>query len=127
MRVTIVRAQTFIPRWGKNRDFPAAQQITVEVKTPTVEERRQAVSTEISGDLKTDTEPSIEYRQDIPQLVRKFVTSIKNLEYEDEKKEVTKVTNGEELLAAPGLFNLTEEIGGHIAGLSAEPETLDPT
>ena len=105
MKVTATLDKTFIPEFNGNRELPAGEQITVEIKRPTVARRSslKSIRATQAGDF------SFSYETD--RILRQNVGKIVNLESEVNGETVV-ITDGRALAenTNPALEELATEI-----------------
>jgi len=124
---TISKEKTYVPKFDKNRDLPANEQITVTYKAATIELKNKIVSRpnaigefDEAGHSKG---VKIELKVDDEAYLRNMIISISGAGYkEDESGEVKYIRNASDLLKAPICFEplITELVGVFREELTAE-------
>ena len=105
MIVAVSKKLTFIPAFNKNKECPAADQIVVTIKNPTIQIKQRVTSTP-----ETVARADIRLKTDDIAVLREMLDGISNCGYEDEDGKHS-ITNAKTLLEAPVEFSpLIDEI-----------------
>lgn len=111
MKFTLAKTIQYVPDVFGNEDLDDDEQIVVEIEVPSATQTNTLFSSDGSG---VNTE-------NITTGVSRLVKSIENLMVNDKA-----ITNGRELVAAPGMYMLVQNIGVHILSIISSVEN-DPT
>jgi len=112
MIISIADRIDYVPEWNGNRDLPAAEQVKISYKTPTVaiKEKVNPRVFEFDGTGSVTGKMVIDRRL----VLDSMVTSIQNLGYADSKGE-HKVATVDQLFKSPAEFDpLIEELYGFL-------------
>jgi len=111
VKITASVKNVYVPRFNENRDLPAGEQITVEIKRPTMAQRSNLKSVRMTqnGDF------SFGYNTD--RILRQNIGKITNLESEMNGQTVV-ITDGKVLAdnTNPALESLVTELCMEVTG-----------
>ena len=107
MNITLSKEAVFIPDFNGNKELPAADQITVRYRIPTLviknRCRKKPVATGITNKTGGIDHMEIVIERDDLQTLNEMLVSISGCSYKSEGKDY-KITNAADLINAPVFF-----------------------